>query len=557
MQGSRWSKLAGCLALAAHGLAGAAPAAPLAERNAIEAHLRFLADDLLEGRESGSRGYDIAAGYVAAQFAQYGLKPKGAGGGFLQPFALQSSRIVPGSAKVEIRSAAGSQILGPDDVVLVDTALEDQTSGGAPVVFIGYGITAERFGHDDYRGVDVKGKIVAVLQGRPIRFPTEEGAHFGSRQEKRVLAAKHGAVGLVTLYTPLAEKATPFAKVLERSAFPHMDWLAPDGRPGHAIPGMRDDVVLSQSAAARLFASSTVSLGSIHALAAQDKPLPHLDLNASLHSARTSVRSRIQSSNVVGMIEGSDPRLKNEYVIFSAHLDHLGQVKEKSGDKIYTGAMDNAAGVATMLETARLFAQSGSKPKRSILFVALTAEEKGLLGSDYFARNPPVPVASIVANVNLDMPLLTSNFNSVVAFGADHSSLNAPLAAAAGQMGLKLQADPWPAMGLFTRSDHYMFVRQGIPSVFLVTGTGSFDAKENAADLWKTFLATHYHQPSDDLQLPFNWDAAVRFAEVNYRIGLEIANAPARPTWNKGDFFGDTFSRPSPGADSPQTVRRP
>ena len=306
---------------------------------------------------------------------------------------------------------------------------------------------------------------------------------------------------------------------------------------------MQDSVLLSMPAARTLFAQVDVKLDDIYAAAAANRALPKLDLKMSLRLARKSVTTEIKSANVVGMIEGSDAQLKNEYVVFSAHLDHVGKVKEKTGDNIYNGAMDNASGVATMLETARLFSQAKVKPKRSILFVALTGEEKGLLGSAYFAANPTVPAGSIVANVNLDMPLLTFDFKNVMAFGAQHSSLQGNVGRALKAMGLELIADPWPEKGLFTRSDHYNFVKQGIPAIFLATGTGSFKQDEDGGKLWAQFLGKHYHEPSDDLNLPFNFDAAARFAQVNYNIGLEIANAKQKPTWNKGDFFGDTFKK--------------
>ena len=521
-----------------------AVAAPTANKAAIKAHLNFLADDLLEGRETGSRGYDIAAGYVAAQLAQYGVAPKGDKGGFLQTVPLRSTRLVPGSAVVELHSPAGVERLSDaTDFVMAGSALEDKSSVDAPMVFVGYGIRSERFKHDDYANVDVKGKIVVVLQGKPTRFPTEEGAHFGSTSEKSKLAAQQGAVGIVTLWTPITEKTTGFAKLIKNNLFPGMVWLDAAGKPARAVPGMQGSVNLSMPAAKKLFSRTDVKLDDIYALAAANKPIAALDLKLSMRMSKSSTRADLKSSNVVGMIEGSDPRLKHEYVVLSAHLDHIGQVKEKTGDNIYNGAMDNASGIATLLETARLFSQSGVKPKRSILFVALTAEEKGLLGSDYFASNPTVPAGSMVANVNLDMPLLTYDFKNVIAFGADHSSLKNSATRALGKMGLSLMADPWPAMGIFTRSDHYSFVRQGVPSIFLVTGFGSFNKNENGEKLWEEFQARHYHQPSDDLNLPFNFDAAARFAQLNYNIALEIANAQEKPTWNKGDFFGDTFKK--------------
>nr|WP_229496540.1 M28 family metallopeptidase [Massilia polaris] len=510
----------------------------------IRAHLSFLADDLLEGRETGSRGYDIAARYVASQFLQYGVKPKGDKDGYLQHVPLRATHLVQESPVVELRTARGTETLAwLDDYAVSGSLLEDQSEVTAPLVFVGYGIQAARLGHNDYANIDVKGKIVVVLAGKPGSFPTEEGAHFASGDHKRGLAVQHGAVGMVTLQTPVAEKAAPFSKNKDYRHIPAMSWVQADGTPAREVASMQNRVSLSIPASKKLFSQVDLRLDDIYALATANRPVPHLDLNMSMRMFKKSLRSEVSSSNVAGMIEGSDPVLKNEYVVFTAHLDHLGQVKERSGDNIFNGAMDNSTGVATLIEAARLFTASGVQPKRSILFVAVTGEEKGLLGADYFATNPTVPRGSIVANVNLDMPLLVYDFNNVMAFGAEHSTLKGTATRALKKMGMDLIPDPWPEMGLFTRSDHYMFVRQGIPSIFLATGMGSARKDENPGKLWNEFLTKRYHQPNDDLTQPINYDAAARFAQLNYNIAREIADAPVRPAWNKDDFFGDTFSK--------------
>ena len=384
---------------------------------------------------------------------------------------------------------------------------------------------------------------MVVLAGRPGSFPTEEGAHFGNSRQKRLAAARRGAVGMIVVPTPATEKVFPFTKNRDYQYVPDMAWIDQEGQAGRETGVFQNRVGVSMAAAARLFAHAGVTLEQIYAMVAAGQPLPRMDLKLSARLGKKSALSDLSSSNVIGMIEGSDPVLKNEYVVYSAHMDHLGTIKEKSGDNIYNGAMDNASGVATLLEAARMFAASSVKPKRSILFIALTGEEKGMLGSDYFASNPTVPKGAIVANVNLDMPLLTYDFKDVVAFGAQHSSLQDITARAVRKLGLNLLADPWPEQGIFTRSDQYMFVQQGIPAVAIKTGMGSYRKDEDPVRMWAGFRATHYHQPSDDMALPFNFDAAARFAELNYMIALEIANAAQRPAWNKDDFFGDTFHK--------------
>lgn len=517
-------------------------AMPVADKAMFRAHLGFLADDLLEGRETGSRGYDISALYVASQFQKYGVQQKGDQGTYLQQVPLRKGFLQLDSPAMSLLGKQGDQALVyMDEFLMGPSLLEDRSTKTAPLVFVGYGIQAARFAHDDYADIDVKGKIVVTLSGKPSRFPTEEGAHFSSGAHKREMADKYGAVGMITLQTPLSEKTSPFIKAREYRFMPSMDWINTKGEPANAVASLQNTASLSLSASQKLFTEVDVSLDEIYALADANKPLPRMDLKLSASLAKKSTRSPLVSSNVVGFIEGSDPKLKNEVVVFSAHLDHLGMVKEKTGDNIFNGAMDNATGVTTLIEMARMFNELPVKPKRSLLFIALTGEEKGLLGADYFARNPTVPLPSIVANVNLDMPILTFDFSSVVAFGAEHSSLKAVTAEAARKIGLQLIPDPTPEQGIFTRSDHYMFVKQGVPSIMMATGITSFNQADDANKLRTEFLKTHYHQVSDDLKLPINYDAAARFVQMNFQLALEIANAAKKPVWNEGDFFGDTF----------------
>lgn len=539
MRGYR-AAIAACLIAAS----GAVVAEPQASKDAIKAHIDFLADDRIEGRETGSRGYDIAASYVAAQFAQYGVAPKGDKGSYLQHVPLRSATAVADSAVAELISGPDTErLVAGTDFVMGTRVGESPAAKAAPLMFIGYGIRSKEMQHDDYQAADVKGKIVVMLQGAPSRFPSDVGAHLGSTREKVKLAAQMGAQGVVVVWTPKSEKATPFASLKRNLGFPAMSWIDASGKPDGSFPALQDSVIVSIDGAKKLFAKAGTKLEDIYAAAEANRPLAALDLKQSLRASQSATRRDTRSSNVIGMIPGSDPRLKNEYVVFSAHLDHLGAVPEKSGDNIYNGAMDNASGVAILIEMARMFSALPVKPKRSVLFIALTGEEKGLLGSDYFASNPTVPQKDIVANVNLDMPLLNYDFSSVVAMGAEHSSLGTAVSNAVKKVGVKLGPDPWPEQAIFVRSDHYSFVRQGIPSIMLVTGQTSFSKDENAAQQWGEFFAKRYHKPNDDLEQPFNFDAAIRFAKVNYSLALEVANAKERPVWNKGDFFGDTFRK--------------
>ena len=256
-----------------------------------------------------------------------------------------------------------------------------------------------------------------------------------------------------------------------------------------------------------------------------------------------STHKSTSSHNVAVILEGSDPSLKSEYVVYSAHSDHIGFARTVKKEKINNGVMDNATGTSVLMETARLFSKLDPRPKRSIVFLAVRGEEKGLLGSDYYAQNPTVPPSSIVANVNLDMPILTYEFADVIAFGADRSDMKNSVTKAAEKIGLELSPVPIPDQALFTRSDHYSFVKKGIPAVFLVPSFKLVDPEVNGSKQFSHFLKTNYHKPGDDFSQAFNWKAATKFAEVNYHIGLTLANHAQRSTWNEADFFGDNFSK--------------
>jgi len=258
-------------------------------------------------------------------------------------------------------------------------------------------------------------------------------------------------------------------------------------------------------------------------------------------AAKTAL-TPVKSYNVAGMLPGSDPALSKEVVVLSAHLDHIGVGRpDKTGDTINNGALDDAVGIASLIEEAKRFKTAGTKPRRSILFLAVTAEEKGLVGSDYFANNPTVPLSSIVADVNLDMPIITYKFQDIMVYGAGHSTLGPIVERAGKAIGVPLSDDPLPGENIFVRSDHYNFVRKGVPSVFLWPGAGG---PGRAA--YDDFMKNHYHQPSDEIgQLPaIDWESGVRFVDVNYRIAREIADGEQRPVWNKGDFFGLTYNGP-------------
>jgi hypothetical protein len=535
-----------CAAALAALLAGPVAAEPEFSPGRIKAIVAFLADDLLEGRDTGSRGHEIAALYVASRFAGFGLVPAGKNGGWLQPVTLAETRAGATPARVTITGKAGSQSwLNATDAIVGLSQTEKATDVAADLVFAGFGIDAPAQGFKDYAGIDVRGKIVVVLSGIPKGPPSEVLAHLGTR--KAAMAAARGAIGIVTIATLDSARRRPWTRLQQSAGQPRMTWVAADGTPHVDAGALKASAVLNDPAAAAAFAGAKVPLAKILADADRMGGKPKgFALETSIRIEATAQQRTLQSPEVVGLLPGSDPVLKDEYVVLMAHLDHLGIRDGKPGDNIYNGALDNAAGVAVMLEVARAFATDGTRPKRSILFVANTAEEKGLLGAEAFANDPPVPIEQITSVVDLDQPLLLYDFTDVIAFGGDHSTMGTAISRALEGTGVVLAPDPMPAETVFVRSDHYTFVKRGVPALLLATG---FANGGKAA--WEHFLKVDYHQPSDDMTLPINWQAGAKYARVNYRITRELADVATRPRWYAGDYFGDTFAPTSPKVPRP------
>lgn len=516
------------------------------EKDRIKAHLEFLADDYLEGRDTGSRGYEIAANYVAAEFKKLGLKPAGEEG-YMQRVPFRRGYLNQQTTKAVIHSGNESITLKyPQDYIVNTLMSSTESSVTADAVFVGYGLIADKYDYNDYQDLDVEGKIVVMLSGRPESWPSEEGAHLASRSEKARYAAENGAVGIVTLHTPKREKVRSYTTTLNYLGTPSLRWLDDNNKPHGVREEIKAVAYLNLTAGEKLFANAPTDLQQIFELDNNNKAISGFDLNTRLELSASARHEEVSSPNILAVLPGSDPKLKEEFVVFTAHLDHIGLAKDvTTKDRINNGAMDNASGVAVLLETARLLAES-TPPRRSILFTVVTGEEKGLLGASYFVNNPTVPLNAMVANVNLDMPVLLYDFADVIAFGANHSSMGKLVEQAAGELGIALSPDPMPEQAIFTRSDHYNFVKKGIPSVFLMTGFTSKTAGEDGGKVWGEFFAKHYHKPSDSLDLPINYDSAKVFAEVNIRIALTAANQDQRPFWLEDSFFGQTFASKEP-----------
>ncbi len=496
------------------------PTTPAAKR--IRADVAFLADDLLEGREAGQRGHELAARYVTARMIDLGLQP-GVGSGYEQRVGFLS-RSVRRDDKSFV--TIGSERLAHGGDILVGAASEPTT---AQAVFVGYGLEDARFKLADYAGLDVRGKIVVALAGFPTGLPADVSAHLNNR--KAAIAASHGAIGMIVVDTPTRARVSPWANRVSQAHNRTLAWLKPDGTPHSNAPGIKASATLNDTAAARLLAGAPQNWTAIKAAIADTAARPRgFALGRQMTIAASVEASPATSPNIVGLIPGRDPRLAREVVVLSAHLDHLG-LSDSGPDRIFNGALDNATGIAVLLEVARAL-KAGPPPRRTIAIVALTAEEKGLLGSDYLANYPPFGARRIVANVNIDMPVLLGKFTGVLAFGAEHSNVGDAVTRAARSMGLAMVADPTPEQAYFTRSDQYSFVKAGIPAVKL---NPQFDADGAARDT--AFRSKDYHKPSDSIALPIRWDEADRFARLNFAIARDLANAPATPAWKPDSYF--------------------
>ena len=517
-------------------------------QNRLRAHIEFLADDRMRGRQPGSDGYNIAANYVASQFLQMGLLPAGNDGSYFQQVPLRQALLVSESAEMVIeRDGVSTPLVFVEQFFMYPSLGSTSLRLEAEMVFVGYGIDAPDLDFSDFKDIDVNGKVVVAFAGQPNDFPSEEGAHFSSVTEKTRAAVRHGAVGVLFIHTPRAAQRYKWDRVASSVGMPSMGWINDEGRVHGVFEQLQAGAMLSHAAAGVLFEETPYGLAALVEKDERAEDLPVFALYGKVSMSQRSTHQLIYSPNVLAILPGTDPLLADEYVLYTAHLDHIGELHagnegQEHGDRINNGALDNASGISVMLETARLFAQ-GKPPRRSILFVAVTAEEKGLVGSEYFAMNPTVPISSIVSEVNLDMPLLLYDFGDVIAFGAKHSSLGETVRDAAGSYGIELTPDPFPEQNIFVRSDHYRFVQQGIPSVFLVTGMKSLDGSVDTQLLFEGFLQQHYHKPSDDLNLPIHYGAAARFTHINTKIGELIANESKRPSWHEDDFFARTFAK--------------
>jgi hypothetical protein len=491
---------------------------------------RLAADDM-QGRGTGTDGYRKAADFVAERFEELGLQPAGTEG-FLQPVAFQARSLVEEKSRLEL-VRGGKTIPLPFGTHTIAAPMGQPGMVSAPMVFAGYGLTIPEYQHDDLASLDLAGKVLIVLQGAPPSVPSTVAAHYSSFEQRFKSVEGRGVVGAVMIFNPRLEEIPWERTAASRSQFTNsMDLADPELRLGGPIKLVG---VVNPANAGVLFEGSGVSFDQVLAADMKRAPLPKVTLNGILQ-ATTAYQEPppVSSPNVVGVFPGRDPALRNEYVLLSAHLDHVGVGDPIDGDKIYNGAMDNASGVATLLEVARALRADPNGPRRSILLLACTGEEMGLLGSKYFAAHPTVPIGNVVADINLDMFLPIVPLRMVRGYGVGESDLAGHLAAAARDLGVAVQDDPEPERNIFIRSDQYSFIKRGVPSLFLSVG---YDLKSAEAETFTKWFTSRYHAPSDDPQQPMNLESAAAFNRLMANLALRIANADRRPMWNADSFF--------------------
>jgi len=500
----------------------------------IRTHLEFLADDAQEGRMTGTPGFDRAARYVTGQFQKLGVEPAFSGR-FEQPMSLRHARAVGDGSSITLRRGQQEQRLAFDaDFVASGDIHRESLEVSAPIVFVGDGVNAPDQGYDDYARVDVRGKIVAlVLRGIPGLGPAET-AYFGSIDVRIEHAIQHGAVGFLMLG---ADADYPWERN-QQLAFQGLHRIT-DGSGQPLEPSQPIAVAVLQYAAARQI-FSLASLDYADTLTKnRSRQLPAMELPVTASIRIRSTHSPMNGANIGAVLRGSDPKLRNEFVVFTAHLDHVGRGRPVNGDDIYNGAIDNASGVAEMLAMAQAMTRLPQRPRRSMLFLATTGEEIGNLGAKYFVAHPPMPLRDIAALVNVDGPtLMFLPVTGVNAMGGTHSTLGRVAADAAVRLGLRITQTGSPTGG-----DQGPFLMRGVPLLWPLALPDPNRPGVDEAALEREFDARRYHKPTDDLNRTLDYGAAAAMARYDLLVGLLVAQEDERPQWNRGDFFGDTFGR--------------
>ena len=501
----------------------------------IETHVRFLSHDLLEGRGTGQRGGEIAAEYIATQFALYGLKPAGDNGTYLQKVPLVG--ITPGADttfKLVPENGYALDLKALDEYVVYDQTQQASSDIDAPIVYVGYGIEAPEFGWDDYKGVDVKGKVLLMLVNEPLSddpkfFNGKALTYYGRWMYKYEEAARKGAVGAILIHrTDMASYAWD---VVRNSNSGEKSFLELDG-----TPKLKAAAWIQLDIANKLVAAAGLNLDKMMA-DAQSRDFKPVALPVRLSAHVTSKVRPFASTNVIAVLPGNGP-LKDEGVMYTAHYDHLGIRPEMAGDNIFNGALDNASGCGILLEIARAYTQAVQKPRRSLYFASVTAEEQGLLGSEYLGKHPPIPAGKISLDLNFDDVRPLGAPEDVSVAGAERTNFYGFVLAAAEDFRFRIRPDAHPEAGHYYRSDHFSFSRVGIPAFSINEGV-KFKGHDEAWGLAQDedYVKNHYHQPTDEYKHVWDWTSDAAMARFGFALGWEAANQSRVVEWKKGDEF--------------------
>jgi len=517
--------------------ATSASASPIS-RNVIDASLRFLSSDLLEGRAPATRGGRIAEQYIASQLESFGIKP-GYKGSYFQPVPIDVVTPRPSTISVTASGKATATLHSTNDVVVWAGSATPSSHAKGELVFVGYGVKAPEYNWDDFKGTDLKGKILLVLvndppapASEPKLFGGKAMTYYGRWTYKYEEAERQGAAGMLVIHQTY-EAGYPWQVVVSSNSTEHRLLPRPANSP--APLGVRGWI--QHDVAASLLKQAGLDLAQL-TKDADTRGFHPVPTGITVDMSLQNDVAHLQSNNVVGVVQGSDPKLTSQYVLYTAHWDHLGMGPAANGDSIYNGAYDNASGVATLLAVARAAQQAPVKPKRSQLFAFVTAEEAGLLGSQYLGEHPPVPARDIVADLNLDEVNPDGTVRDLVVLGDTKSSLGPSLAAMIRPAGMRITPEAHPEAGVFYRSDHFSLARVGIPSVSINAGD---DFVGRPAGWGKTheeeYVAKRYHQPSDQYDPSWSLEGAVQVGDIVRRFGLQLANAAQIPTWNRDAEF--------------------
>jgi len=491
--------------------------------------VKEISDDKYEGRDTGSKGEHQAQEFIVGKLKELGVEPAGSNG-YFQSVKLRTVEIDEPHCTLSLVRDGQVQALTLGEQAYFSTRFPPAPKVDAQLVFVGYGLNIPEKNYNDYSGLDLKNKVAVILTGSPADVPAALSAHYQSRAERWKALKAAGAIGVILIQNP-ASVDLPWARSSLNRNHPTMDLVGPEF---DETSGSELAVTFNPAHADLLLQGSGHTFAELAALGKDRKPLPHFPLKVSVSATTVTHTRDVDSTNIVARIPGTDPKLKAEYVVLSAHIDHVGIGEPINGDRIYNGAMDNGSGSALLLDIARSLKQTHTTLKRSLLLVWVTGEEKGLLGSKYFAEHPTVAAKSMVADINTDMFLPIVPLKILTVYGLAESDLGDRAKQVGEQQNLQIQSDPLPLLNVFIRSDQYNFVRHGVPSVMI--DVGATPGSPEAAII-KTWHTERYHAPSDDANQPVNLATAAAYEEVIRALAIEVANDPKRPQWKQDSFF--------------------